>query len=125
MYPLQYSDHSDCSHNQTGKHFQPTGKKRKKPKRSELSQHTAKRQLKLILLFAEVTDFYFILNEISVWPFTSKWKKRTGHLSTPLDWGGVPYRDKKMPSYSVFNRQRNHSKLSCDWTSSGEHPGGQ
>lgn len=59
MYPLQYSDHSDCSHNQTGKHFRPTGKKKKKPKRSELSQRTAKRQLELILLFAEVTDFIF------------------------------------------------------------------
>lgn len=59
MYPLQYSDHSDCSHNQTGKHFRPTGKKKKKTKRSELSQRTAKRQLELILLFAEVTDFIF------------------------------------------------------------------
>jgi len=37
MYPLHYSDPSDCSHNQTGKHFGPTEKQEKKKQQKEPS----------------------------------------------------------------------------------------
>lgn len=71
--------HSGCFHNQKGKHLWPTEKKKKK-KNGTIPAHHKKRHLKLRLFFFSLKLMDILLNQLSVWPFTSQCKK--GDLDT-------------------------------------------